>query len=73
MHPDRWREGIGSALLDRVERTATENRGDVLRLAVLAANGLGRSFYEARGYEQRGERDAAFDGDVSEYVYEKRL
>lgn len=73
VHPDRWREGIGSALLDRVERTAAENRADALQLVVLAANDTGRSFYEARGYEQRGERDAALDEDVTEYVYEKRL
>lgn len=73
VHPDRWREGIGSALLDRVEGTATANRADALRLVVLADNDLGRSFYEARGYEQRGERDATLDEDVTGYVYEKRL
>ncbi len=55
VHPDRWGDGIGTALLtaarDRLPQ-ATER----ITLGVLEANEIGRRFYEARGYEPVTER-----------------
>ncbi|WP_255148935.1 GNAT family N-acetyltransferase [Halorarius halobius] len=70
--PDRWGEGVGSRLLDRVEREGRASGTDRVDLVVLAENDVGRGFYEARGYEQVGERDDTVD-DARELVYEKPL
>lgn len=47
--PDRWNEGVGSALMDAVvDRLPDEVT--VLSLDVLATNDLARGFYENRGF-----------------------
>lgn len=73
VHPDRWGEGIGSRLLDRVEREARSGGAAAVDLVVLAANDVGRSFYETHDYRQVGEREETIDEDARELVYEKRL
>lgn len=72
VHPDRWGEGIGSRLLDRVEREAREGDAEAVDLVVLAENEIGRSFYETHGYERVDEREEPVD-DARELVYEKQL
>jgi ribosomal protein S18 acetylase RimI-like enzyme len=59
VHPDRWGEGVGAALLDRIQEWATEQGVDRIACAVLAENSVGIGFFEAldfrRGSEAKGE------------------
>jgi ribosomal protein S18 acetylase RimI-like enzyme len=54
--PDRWRSGIGSALLEHVlaELQAEERWADIT-LWVFAANDRARAFYEHHGFTSAGE------------------
>ena len=51
--PDRWREGVGSALVERAAAAVPETFSAV-KLETLAGNRRGRGFYEARGFERAG-------------------
>ncbi|NEU58934.1 GNAT family N-acetyltransferase [Halorussus sp. MSC15.2] len=74
VHPDHWGEGVGSAMLDRVESWAADRGAERLRLLVLADNEVGNAFYESRGYRTVGERESEFEGEtVTDYVREKEL
>jgi len=69
VHPDVAREGVGSALLDRLETSARERE--------LGALGMWASmnavpFYEAQGYERVAERVHEFGGGVTGRVLELR-
>lgn len=65
--PARWSEGVGTALLDRVERAVPdEYRG--LTLSTLAGNERGRAFYEARGFEAVGEESDEIGGEEYDTV-----
>lgn len=57
--PNRQRAGIGTALLDRFERWASDRGSSELRIEVIADNESGRRFYEERGYrvQQHDERE----------------
>lgn len=70
--PDRWGEGIGGRLLERVEAAVRERGGDRLRLGVMAENDRARGFYEAAGYRPV---DEFYDDrlDVDGVTYEKAL
>lgn len=74
VHPERWGEGLGSQLLERVEewcRTAGRRR---LRLAVLADNDVGIEFYERNGFTAREHREGEIAGvPVEDIVYVKEL
>ncbi|WP_255195302.1 GNAT family N-acetyltransferase [Halorarius litoreus] len=70
VHPERWGEGVGSALIERVEREARALGADRVDLVVLAENDVGRGFYERHGYQQVREREETVD-DARELVYEK--
>lgn len=52
VHPDHWEEGAGTELLDAVASSARASGADRLRAAVFAENYVGRSFLEAKGFEQ---------------------
>ncbi|WP_049901748.1 GNAT family N-acetyltransferase [Halococcus agarilyticus] len=57
--PDRWGRGIGTRLFER-ELDALRERGATrVTIRVLAANAVGRSFYESQAFEvvERGEDD----------------
>lgn len=60
VHPDRWGEGVGTALLQR-GLDALPDRVETVRLEAFADNDVGAQFYEARGFEQvdAGETDIA--------------
>ena len=74
VHPDRWGEGVGSALLDEVEAWATEKDVDRVVAAVFADNVVGRGFLEARGFEQGMEGTGEVVGQLhAEYEYERPL
>ena len=51
VHPDRWGEGLGTALLDR-GLDALPDRIETVRLEAFADNDVGARFYEARGFER---------------------
>ncbi|AGB15135.1 acetyltransferase [Halovivax ruber XH-70] len=71
--PDVWGEGVGSRLLERVERELGPHF-ETLWLEVLADNDVGVSFYEATGFARVGEQESVLgDGGVREYIYEKEL
>ncbi|SFL38257.1 Acetyltransferase (GNAT) family protein [Halogranum rubrum] len=71
--PDRWRQGIGTALLDAVA-DALPDGTTALAVETFSENETGRRFYEARGFELVDER--AFDVDGESHptvVYRKSL
>lgn len=51
--PDARRRGIGNALLEVIQRWATDTRVPVVEISVPADNDAGRSFLESLGYEPR--------------------
>lgn len=72
VHPDHWGEGIGTALLTRVQNELRQEYGR-LYLAVLADNERAVSFYESAGFDRVGTQESNLEPDVEEYVYEKTL
>jgi ribosomal protein S18 acetylase RimI-like enzyme len=52
--PDRWGEGLGTALVDAGDERLPD-RLSALVLGVLKRNDVGVSFYESSGFERRGE------------------
>lgn len=72
VHPDRWGEGVGSALVDGVVERVPDGT-ERLRLVVLAENEVGVSFYESYGFECVGEREEQADAEHAELVYELPL
>lgn len=72
VRPDRWGEGIGTALLEELE-AILEAEFDRLWLAVFADNEVGVSFYESRGFDRVGTQESDLKEGVEEYVYEKSL
>ena len=74
VHPDRWGEGIGSALIDRVTAWATEQNVDRIACGVLAANAVGVGFFEAVGFDRGRTVEAEIVGTVhNEYEYELKV
>lgn len=72
--PDRWSEGIGTALLDAVTDSLRERGAASLRVRVLGDNDVGRSFYRSSGFERVDEqRTALFGEQVTECVLETSL
>ncbi|MFO7927781.1 GNAT family N-acetyltransferase [Natronomonas sp.] len=71
VHPDRWGEGIGSALVGRVTEWARERGVDRVACGVLAANAIGIGFFEAVGFRRGRQADAEIAGELhAEYEYE---
>ena len=74
VHPDRWGEGIGAALLDRIETWARGEGVDRIACGVLADNAVGIGFLEAVGFERGRASEAELVGAVyEEYEYEYDL
>ncbi|MFC4552897.1 MULTISPECIES: GNAT family N-acetyltransferase [Halorussus] len=72
--PHRWGEGVGTVLLERIERWLREQEVDRLRLAVVADNEVGNAFYEKHGYAVVEEREQElFGATFDDYVREKEL
>jgi ribosomal protein S18 acetylase RimI-like enzyme len=65
-------DGVGSALLDRVEAAARDAGVERLRLVVLAANDPAVAFYEAAGY-RHAETRAGELAEAPERVYRREL
>lgn len=72
--PDRWGEGIGTALLNAFETSCRRRDYEVVRLRVLAENDVGSSFYRTRGYAVVDERETELFGErVCERVFRGRI
>lgn len=72
--PDHWGEGVGTALLARIEEFCRDEGCEALEIRVLAENRVGRSFYRSRGYEAVETREAELLGEtVLECVFRGRL
>jgi GNAT superfamily N-acetyltransferase len=65
VHPDRWRSGVGRALLDAALGRLRGEDWEEVTLWVFARNDQARAFYASRGFEpDRAERDNATVGEV---------
>ncbi len=73
--PGRWREGIGTALMQAVERTARHKGFTALELHVLVGNDRAARFYERLGWVSNGVHEAhSAAGHPAEVVrYERAL
>jgi len=72
VHPDRWNEGIGSNLLETIERELTDRGAKAVQAMVLADNEMGNAFYEDHGFEKTDEAETQLDGTTrTENVYAK--
>ena len=72
--PDRWRDGLGSALLERFESRCVRAGCDRLRFRVLAENDRARAFYRSRGYDPVEEVETDLFGEtVTEAVFSGAL
>ena len=69
--PNRWRQGLGRALMSWSIETARANRWTKMSLWVLKENAQARSFYEAVGWKANGKhRTETFGGaELTEIRY----
>lgn len=66
--PERWGEGIGSALFERLLDALRKAGVERVEFEVLAANEDARGFYESRGFEAVGESTDDLFGTVHPVV-----
>jgi GNAT superfamily N-acetyltransferase len=72
--PDRWGEGIGTALLERIENRLEARAVSFYELAALTENDVGVSFYESRGFERVETEEIELAGmETTQYWYHKEL
>ncbi|WP_224270588.1 GNAT family N-acetyltransferase [Haloprofundus salinisoli] len=72
--PDHWRDGIGSALYERLRSDLEDFNMHRLEAIVLADNEMGNEFYRHLGFEQTGEGEVTMGGEsYRENVYRKEL
>jgi ribosomal protein S18 acetylase RimI-like enzyme len=62
--PDEWRRGIGSSLLTQAVEDLRSRGYTSATLWVLAANDIGRRFYERNGWQMEGARQTYPIGEV---------
>ncbi|WP_266078421.1 GNAT family N-acetyltransferase [Haladaptatus caseinilyticus] len=69
--PDRWRQGIGTALLDGIEDEIRTQGFTQLSVSVLIDNERGKRFFESKGFERVEERveDLFTGGTAYQQVY----
>ena len=72
VHPDRWGEGVGTRLFDRVRSYLAEHGVERVRIRVFADNDVGRGFYEdhAELVAERVDHLDPLDREVATAVYE---
>jgi ribosomal protein S18 acetylase RimI-like enzyme len=66
VHPDEWGAGVGTALLGATARRLPSATN--VRAVVMAANDVGRVFYDRRGFSVRERRTTELDGLSFEVV-----
>jgi ribosomal protein S18 acetylase RimI-like enzyme len=70
VHPDHQREGIGTALHERLQTDLEDFNMNRMRAIDLASNDGGRAFYEELGFSQTGEGEVEISGETRrEVVY----
>ncbi|SNR47338.1 GNAT family N-acetyltransferase [Halorubrum vacuolatum] len=67
--PEERGRGIGSELLDRIERELRDADVDAIEGRVLAENEAGAAFYEQKGYEHTGIQEV----DIGSETFEERI
>ena len=74
VHPERWDEGVGSALLEAVRTFARDSSVDRIACVVFDENVVGVGFIEASGFE-RGRAVEAHFGDerLAAHEFERRV
>jgi ribosomal protein S18 acetylase RimI-like enzyme len=73
VHPDCWREGLGTALLDRAEAYLRAQDAETVEDAVLADNEVGNAFYRGR-FDDAGTRTVQLgDEEFEATVYRREL
>lgn len=70
VHPDHQRDGIGSALLDRLEAAARERGVETLSAETARRQAAATRFYPDHGYSETGQRTV---GEYELLDYEKQL
>lgn len=74
VHPDRWGEGVGAALVEAVQAWAREEGADYLVCSVFADNPVGPAFFGAVGFERVDRVGTEICGETHpEVVFEKEL
>ena len=75
VHPDRQRQGIGTALLDFAAKEAVQRGAKSLRLYVWEGNAPAVRVYEKNGFVRMGKEDIGLGefGLNWFYLYEKQL
>lgn len=74
VHPERWGEGIGSALLNRVVEWADDEGVDRIVCGVFEENAVGVGFFESRGFERGHGSEAEVMGERHpEREFERRI
>jgi len=74
LHPSRWDQGIGRALLERAEESMRTSGFERAILWVMEGNERGERFYRAAGWQHDGRKVDAFQGvEVAELRYRKAL
>ena len=74
LHPSRWDQGIGRALLERAEESMRTFGFERALLWVLEGNERGERFYRAAGWASDGRKLETFQGaEVTELRYRKAL
>ena len=64
VHPDRWGDGVGTALFEAVEAWAREQGVDRVAAAVFEENSVGVGFFEALGFEPGTEAQGEVGGEL---------
>jgi ribosomal protein S18 acetylase RimI-like enzyme len=74
VHPNHQREGVGTALHDRLREDLEDFNMSRMRAIDLASNEGGRAFYEELGFERTGDGEVEIGGEMrQEVVYTLEL
>ena len=74
VHPDHQREGVGTALHERLRTDLEDFNMNRMRAIDLASNDEGRAFYEDLGFEKTGDGEVEIGGEErTEVVYTLEL
>ena len=61
--PDRWGDGVGTRLFERIREELERQGAERLRAMVLADNEIGNGFYRSLGFEREATARTTIDGE----------